>query len=99
MAQTLGGGSTQGACQILRNLTRVVEVFGTVVLVVAVAILLWAGFLFMTAGGSEDKVTTARKYLIYSLVGLAVAVIATQADNIVLALVGGRFLNECRIDF
>lgn len=40
--------------------------------IVAVGLILYAGFLWMTAGGNEDQVGTAKKILINSVIGLAI---------------------------
>ena len=37
---------------------------------------LWAGILFITAGGDAAKVTQARDILLYAIVGIAVAILA-----------------------
>ncbi len=41
---------------------------------ISVVVIIYAGFLFMTAGGVEDKITRARKTLIWALVGLAILI-------------------------
>lgn len=54
--------------------SRVVNyLFGGVLVICAMFILLSA-YIFITAGGAPEKVTKARQYLIYALVGLAVGV-------------------------
>ncbi len=40
--------------------------------IIAVVIVLWGGVLWMTAGGSDDKVGTAKKILFSGLVGLII---------------------------
>jgi len=42
----------------------------------AVVMGLWAGILFITAGGDAAKVTTARNILLYAIIGIAVAILA-----------------------
>jgi len=88
-------GGTTDFCSVLVKIFNVVKVFGSVVLVVAVVMLLWAGILFMTGGGNEEKIKQARLILIYSLVGLAVAILATQADDIVKTVFASSFLSSC----
>ena len=46
-----------------------------------------SGILFMTAGGDPGKVETARKLLIYLIVGLVVAVMAKMIPSIVLTVI------------
>lgn len=57
-----------------------------IIIAIAVIMLLWAAFLWMTSSGDETKVSDARKTLIYALVGVAVAVIAKGLVAIVQSL-------------
>lgn len=41
---------------------------------VAVVFIIWAGFLFVTAQGSEEKIKSAKATLLWTILGLAVAV-------------------------
>lgn len=59
-----------------------------IVLVIAIIMIMYSGFLWMTAGGEEDKLATARRVLIYGLVGIAVVVLAYTATSIVTNLMG-----------
>lgn len=52
---------------------------------IAVVIVLIAGFEWMTAGGNEDKVATAKKRLTYGLIGLFIIFIAYALVTFVLA--------------
>jgi len=81
-------GTTNQLCTILQNLTALLDVFGKVIFVLAIAVILWAAFLFITGSGGEEGATKARNYLIYALVGLAVALLAIFADDIVIQLFG-----------
>jgi len=55
----------------------------TLILSIAVIMLLWAAFLWMTSSGDETKVGDARKTLIYALVGVAIAIVAKGLVTIV----------------
>jgi threonine/homoserine/homoserine lactone efflux protein len=55
-----------------------------ILLVAAVIFLIYAAFLFLTSGGDEEKTKTARQYIIYAVIALAVGILA-QA---IVALVG-----------
>ena len=39
---------------------------------VAIIMILYGGFLYMTAGGSEDKIKKAHQALLWALIGLAI---------------------------
>ena len=55
---------------------KIVNWFSGFIIVIAVLFILVAAWTFLTAGGDPEKVTKARQMLIYSLVGIAVAVLA-----------------------
>lgn len=74
------------ACTLVESTFKAIRVFGTIVLVVAVVMILWAAFLFITGSGNEDSLKKAKTYLIFSLVGLAVALLATSAEGLVSSL-------------
>lgn len=54
----------------------------------AVIMIMYAGFLWMTSGGDETKVTKARQTLIWSLVGLGVLIIGRGFVSILQELLG-----------
>lgn len=55
--------------EILSAVTDLIVVIG---LSVGVIMVIWSGILYTTAGGSEEKVTKARKTLIWTVVGIAI---------------------------
>lgn len=88
-------GGTQTACDLVSRLATIVGLFGSIVLIVAFAILLYASYLFITGGANEEARKQAKTVLIWALVGLAVAFLATLADDIVRQLVGGNISEAC----
>lgn len=62
--------------------------FQAIVLIIAIIMIMYSGFLWMTAGGDDDKLTSARRTLIYGLVGIAVVVLAYTATAIITNLMG-----------
>jgi len=62
-------------------------VFGFV-LILAVIMVLYAAFLFLSSGGDSAKVTRARSALVWGLVGVAVAFLARALVFIVGSFVG-----------
>ncbi len=98
LAQTVGTrGNTDKLCELINNLFSLVGVFGTIILILALVILLYAAFLFVTSGGNEEQTKQGRDFLLYALIGLAVAFLAVFADDIVVQLFtrSGTFLNQC----
>jgi len=51
--------------------------------VLAILIILWGGFRWMTAGGSEDQIGEAKKIIIAGIIGLAVILTALAITNFV----------------
>ena len=58
---------------------------------IAVIIVLWAAFLFMTSGGNESKVTRARQTLWYAIIGLTVLLLATGVAELIKNVLSGKF--------
>ncbi len=57
-------------------LQKVLYFVGVIVMIISLIMLLWSAILYLTAGGSEDRVNRARSYLIYAIVGIVVAILA-----------------------
>lgn len=69
--------------------TQIANTAGTIVMGLAVIMIMYAAFLFLTAGGVPDNLTKARNTLIFALVGVAVALLAFAAPTIILAILPG----------
>ena len=54
----------------------VVQWFYTIVFIVAVLFILLAAYNFITSGGDEEKTGTAKKQLMYAVIGVAVALLS-----------------------
>lgn len=50
--------------------------FAGIVAIVAVAMILWAAFLYMTSAGDDNKITQAKKTLVWAIIGIIVALAA-----------------------
>lgn len=50
---------------------------------IAVIMILYSAFLFMTSGGSEERVTKAKKTLMWTVVGIAIILIGAGFVSIV----------------
>lgn len=62
-------------------LGRVIDFAENVARSLAVIAVLWAAFMYVTAGGSEDKISQAHRALTYGVIGLAI-------------VLSGRFLRD-----
>lgn len=62
--------------------------FGLLLLLAAIFII-WAAFLYLTSGGDEEKIKSAKNYIIYAVVAIVVAALARLIVFVVRALLGG----------
>ncbi|MFH1582795.1 MAG: MMCAP2_0565 family pilin-like conjugal transfer protein [Candidatus Falkowbacteria bacterium] len=65
---------------IARIIRIVLELLG----IIALVIIIYAGFRWMTAGGDEEKVTTSKKQLTNGLIGLVIILVAFSIATFVL---------------
>ena len=62
--------------------------------VVLLVLLLYAGFLWMTAGGNEEKVQEARRIIVNAIIGLVITASAYAISDFVLKQIGGSTTGE-----
>ena len=58
---------------------------------ISTIIVLWAAFLFMTSGGSRDRVTQARQTLWYAIIGLAILLLANGVALLIENFLKGNY--------
>ena len=79
---------TYGMCCTVNAIYRITDwIFYILLAVVGVMIVIGA-FTIVTAGGSPDKVTAGRNYILYAVIGMIVAFFARAIPNIAQMLVG-----------
>lgn len=61
---------------IARILENLLNWFAGIIAIVAVAMILWAAFLYMTSAGDDEKIGKAKKTLIFGIAGVIVSLIA-----------------------
>jgi len=59
------------------------------IIVVVVLMAMISAYMFVTAGGNPEQVTKARNWLMYALIGLAIAVLARGIVTLVLTMIYG----------
>jgi hypothetical protein len=57
---------------------------------VAVIVIIASGIMFMSAGGSEERVTRAKTTFFWALVGLAICLLGSGLVYFILDVMGGR---------
>ncbi len=58
-------------------------------LAIAPVMFLIAGFLFITSGGDPNRVRTARNLFLYTVIGLAVVLLASGLYEVIKSILGG----------
>ena len=61
--------------QIITNVLKFATGFA---IIICVAILIFAGYTYMTAGGDEGKIQTATKSLTWAIIGLVLSLVAVM---------------------
>lgn len=64
--------------------------FFGIALTIAVIMLIYAGFTYITAGGNEDKIRIASKTIIFALIGVAIALLARGIPTFVQNFLQGK---------
>ncbi len=76
-----------GICCIMDAVLTVTDWIFYGLLVVTALLVIWGGFTIATAGGSPDKVGEGRNYILYAMIGLAVALLSRAIPAVVRALI------------
>lgn len=85
-SQTILAGGYQG---IADTLSTIANWMLGVLLLLAVIFFIYAGFLYLTSGGEEEKVKKAKDFLVYGLIAVAVGLLAKGLVSVVSNLVIG----------
>ena len=81
---TIGEVAGLGEAELSAVIARIIRAVLGFLGVVAVIIILWGGFMWMTSGGAEDKVKSARKLIIMGIIGLAIVLAAYAIASFVI---------------
>ncbi|PID30846.1 hypothetical protein CSA80_03725 [Candidatus Saccharibacteria bacterium] len=76
-------GST-GSADVNKTVKLAINIFSTVIGIVAVIMIVVAGYRYITAAGESSKVATAKNTLMYALVGLLLVALAQFIVSFVL---------------
>ena len=74
-------GSEDRFQEILAN---IINIFSLVVGVVAVIMIIFGGFKYITSGGNQESIKSAKQTLVYALVGLIIVALAQAIVRFVL---------------
>jgi hypothetical protein len=70
------------------NITLLINYFLGILGLVAVAFLIYAGVLMVTAGGAEEQVTKARKLIMYAVIGIVIILLSYTIVTFVSSALG-----------
>ncbi len=78
-------GTGLGSGDIRTIIANIIRVALTLLGIIALAIFLYGGYLYMTAAGSEDKVSQARKLMINGVIGIAIILSAYAITSFIIS--------------
>lgn len=81
-ASNCTSASANGSFQKVAS--QVVNIFSIVVGIVAVIMVIWGGFKYITSGGDSGNVSGAKNTLIYAIIGLMIVALAQFIVHVVL---------------
>lgn len=81
---TVGSGGTAcdpadtsvGTQRIQDIVTFIINIFSVIVGIVAVIMIIWGGFKYITSGGDSGNITSAKNTIIYAIIGLIIVALA-----------------------
>lgn len=81
------GGSVDYIIQVI---TRVVNVFLAIVAIIAVIFVIWGGVQYIISGGDEGKAESAKKTILYAIVGIIIIGLSAVVVNFIVGAIQGR---------
>ena len=84
------GGIPTAAAQgtLGQNITTIINYFLGLLGLIAVAFLIYAGVLMVTAGGNEEQVAKARKIIMYAVIGIVIILLSYTIVTFVATALG-----------
>ena len=79
-----GDGASSGTAGIYKLATQIVNIFSVIVGIIAVLMIIFGGFKYITSGGDSGNVSGAKNTLIYAIVGLIIVALAQFIVHFVL---------------
>lgn len=78
----------KGVCCILNTVYNVSDWIFVILVGVAVVFIAFGGLKIVTAGGSSESVEEGRKFILYAITGLVVALLAKTVPSIIKLIIG-----------
>ena len=83
---TASGQTSDGLNALI---TKIINIFSVIVGVVAVIMIIWGGFRYITSGGDSNNVGAAKNTILYAIVGLIIVALAQVIVRFVLGSASG----------
>ncbi len=77
--------------QIAELIQRILNWVAGIIMVIAVIMLLFSAILYLTAGGSEERVGKAKSYLLYAIVGIVIALLTFSVQPFITTVLQRNF--------
>jgi hypothetical protein len=71
-----GADTSVGTQRIQDIVTFIINIFSVIVGIVAVIMIIWGGFKYITSGGDSGNITSAKNTIIYAIIGLIIVALA-----------------------
>ncbi|HYF96556.1 MAG TPA: pilin [Patescibacteria group bacterium] len=78
-------GETDPSSGVNDLITDVINIFSIIVGIVAVIMIIYGGFRYITSGGDSSKITDARNTILYAIVGLIIVAFAQFVVKFILS--------------
>jgi fumarate reductase subunit D len=69
-----------------RTLDAIIGRLYQLFLLIAVIMIIWSAYNFLASGGDEEKVNRAKRILLYTIIAVVVALLATSLDPLLRSL-------------
>jgi len=76
-------------------LCRIVDIGRNILFILAIGLILWAAFSFLTSSGDEKRIAKARTILIYAIVAIVLGLLAFVITGFVADFIGESAPNAC----
>ncbi len=86
---TVGGGAGLSQTDLPTLVGSLVGIVLSLLGIVFLILIIWAGFMWMTAGGKPDQLEKAKKMLINAVIGLVLILAAYAISNFVVSSIVG----------
>lgn len=75
--------------QVNKLVTQIINIFSVLVGIVAVIMIIYGGFRYITSGGESGNVTTAKNTILYAIIGLVIVALAQFVVKFILSKATG----------